>query len=401
MQLFIAFKSDILMVEHAGGHKPNNPLAPVIGLSFFAIASGFLMSLIPLSLSAFELDNELASWLASVFYLGLLMGAFFIERIVAKIGHRYAFMAFLGLLICSVAAQLILSKAQVWLLARFVAGIAVAGVFVVVESWLLMTDTAKGRAKRLGLYMTSLYGGSAVGQLAIDPLGTSGALPYLFVIGLLFLAMLAPLLIKSGQPQSQHSQKLQLTELKKLSRPAILGCLVSGLVLGPIYGLMPVYIAAQTEQAPFTGTLMAVIILGGMLVQPLVSYLSTRMAKSLLMALFCLFGAMGVVGIMHAVHFNVLMASYFILGAASFALYPIAITLACDALPIEKIVSATEIMLLSYSLGSVFGPLLAANLFASANGIMLYLGGCLITTCIYMLIKSLKGISTDNTPVAG
>ena len=401
MQLFIAFKSDILMVEHAGGHKPNNPLAPVIGLSFFAIASGFLMSLIPLSLSAFELDNELASWLASVFYLGLLMGAFFIERIVAKIGHRYAFMAFLGLLICSVAAQLILSKAQVWLLARFVAGIAVAGVFVVVESWLLMTDTAKGRAKRLGLYMTSLYGGSAVGQLAIDPLGTSGALPYLFVIGLLFLAMLAPLLIKSGQPQSQHSQKLQLTELKKLSRPAILGCLVSGLVLGPIYGLMPVYIAAQTEQAPFTGTLMAVIILGGMLVQPLVSYLSTRMAKSLLMALFCLFGAMGVVGIMHAVHFNVLMASYFILGAASFALYPIAITLACDALPIEKIVSATEIMLLSYSLGSVFGPLFAANLFASANGIMLYLGGCLITTCIYMLIKSLKSISTDNTPVAG
>jgi hypothetical protein len=58
-------------------------------------------------------------------------------------------------------------------------------------------------------------------------------------------------------------------------------------------------------------------------------------------------------------------------------------------------------MLLSYSFGSVFGPLLAANLFASANGIMLYLGGCLFTTCIYMLIKSLKGISTDNTPVAG
>lgn len=395
------FKSDILMVELAGGHKPNNPLAPVIGLSFFAIASGFLMSLIPLSLSAFELDGELASWLASVFYLGLLIGAFFIERIVAKIGHRHAFMAFLGLLIFSVAAQLIFPKASVWLLARFVAGIAVAGVFVVVESWLLMTDTAKARAKRLGLYMTSLYGGSAVGQLAIDPLGTSGALPYLFVIALLFLAMLAPLLIKSGQPQSQHSQKLQLNELKKLSRPAILGCLVSGLVLGPIYGLMPVYIAAQSEQAAFTGTLMAVIILGGMLVQPLVSYLSTRIAKSLLMALFCLFGAMGVVGIMHAVHFNVLMASYFILGAASFALYPIAITLACDALPIEKIVSATEIMLLSYSFGSVFGPLLAANLFASANGIMLYLGGCLFTTCIYMLIKSLKGISTDNTPVAG
>ena len=121
------------MVELAASHKPNNPLAPVIGLSFFAIASGFLMSLIPLSLSAFGLDNELASWLASVFYLGLLIGAFFIERIVARVGHRHAFLAFLGLLIFSVAAQLILPNANVWLLARFVAGIAVAGVFVVVE----------------------------------------------------------------------------------------------------------------------------------------------------------------------------------------------------------------------------------------------------------------------------
>ena len=71
------FKSDSLMVELAAGHKPNNPLAPVIGLSFFAIASGFLMSLIPLSLSAFGLDNELASWLASVFLSWLINWCFF------------------------------------------------------------------------------------------------------------------------------------------------------------------------------------------------------------------------------------------------------------------------------------------------------------------------------------
>ncbi|MEO1957552.1 MAG: hypothetical protein ABGX03_06495 [Methylophilaceae bacterium] len=38
------------------------------------------------------------------------------------------------------------------LLARFVAGVAVAGVFVVVESWLLHGNEAD-RAKRVGLYM--------------------------------------------------------------------------------------------------------------------------------------------------------------------------------------------------------------------------------------------------------
>ncbi|QBJ63060.1 MFS transporter [Pseudoalteromonas sp. DL-6] len=389
------------MVELAADSKSNNPLAPVIGLSFFAIASGFLMSLIPLSLNAFNLNIDLAPWLASVFYLGLLIGALCIERVVVKIGHRLAFIGFLALLIVSVIAQLISPTATMWLVARFVAGMAVAGVFVVVESWLLMANTAKARAKRLGLYMTSLYGGSAVGQLAIKPLGTTDAVPYLFVIALLAVAILAPLLITQGQPNTQNLQKLPLKELKTLSRPAILGCLVSGLLLGPIYGLLPMYIAAQSEQAHYTGLLMAVIILGGMLVQPLVSYLSTRIIKSLLMAIFCFIGTASVVGILHTNSFAALVSSYFILGACSFALYPIAITLACDSLPMAKIVSATEIMLLSYSVGSVLGPLMATHFSDKSHGVLIYLGGCLITTCIYMLIKSMKKIPTGNTPVAG
>ena len=388
------------MIDVAVSTRSNSPVVPVIGLSFFAVASGFLMSLIPLSLADYNLAPELAHWLASIFYLGLLIGAFFIERVVARIGHRKAFIGFLALLTSTVLLQVAAPTALVWLAARLVAGIAVAGVFVVVESWLLMASTPKARAKRLGIYMTSLYGGSAVGQLAIKPLGTEGPVPYLFVAGLLLVALMAPLLIKKGQPDGHQSQKLKLSELKNLSQPAVMGCLVSGLVLGPIYGLMPLYIA-QTDAAPKTGLLMAVIILGGMAVQPLVSYLSPRMSKSLLMALFCLFGALSIAGVMRAETLPVLMISYMLLGACSFALYPIAITLACDKLDVSKIVSATEIMLLSYSFGSVLGPLFAAMFSDSAHGLPMYLGVCLFATCIYMLIKSSSKISTTDTPIAG
>lgn len=359
------------------------------------------MSLIPLSLDHFKLDTALVPWLASIFYFGLLIGATIIERIVARVGHRIAFILFICLLIASVIAMLAIPTASIWLTARFIAGIAVAGIFVVVESWLLMADTPKARAKRLGLYMMALYGGIALGQLALGPLGTEGLLPYLFVIVLLGLAILAPLLITSGQPENQHQQKLPLKEIKTLSRPAMLGCLVSGLLLGPIYGLMPVYIASRVEHSNQTGLLMACIIIGGMLVQPLVSYLSTRMSKSLLMAMFCLLGSLSVLGILETDSFNMLAFSYLLLGACSFALYPIAITLACDALPAAKIVSATEVMLLSYSIGSVLGPLLAVNLSDASENIVFYLGGCLLTTCLYMLVKSGEKISTSQTPVAG
>lgn len=83
------------MVDVAPCNKSGSPLVPVLGLSFFAVASGFLMSLIPLSLKANGLPSTQAPWLASIFYLGLLIGAFTIQRIVAVNGHRAAFIAFL------------------------------------------------------------------------------------------------------------------------------------------------------------------------------------------------------------------------------------------------------------------------------------------------------------------
>jgi UMF2 family putative MFS family transporter len=379
----------------------NSTFTPVTGLAFFAIASGFLMSLIPLSLTSFEIDTSLIAWLASIFYLGILVGTTCIQSVISRTSHRIALVMFLSLLILTIVLMLIFPTAWVWLAARFIAGIAVAGVFVVVESWLLMADSAKQRAKRLGLYMTSLYGGSALGQLAIGPVGISGLTPFICVIGLLFIAILPPLLIKIGQPAVIEHQKISLRQARKISTPAIIGCLVSGMLLGPIYGLMPTYINTQLGSTEKTAFLMALIILGGMLIQPLVSYLSIRVSKSLLMAQFCLLGTAGIVGVLEGNSIALVSISYFVLGASCFALYPIAITLACDALEVEKIVAATELMLLSYSVGSVFGPIVAEHSSRSAHSLILYLGFVLTTTSIYMLLKNLQRTHSGHTPAIG
>ncbi|MGF1807740.1 MFS transporter, partial [Aliivibrio sifiae] len=77
-------------------------LIPVVALSLFAIASGYLMSLIPLMLSQYGMEAKYASWLASAFYAGLLVGAGLIEPFVARLGHKNAFVLFLGLLAATI-----------------------------------------------------------------------------------------------------------------------------------------------------------------------------------------------------------------------------------------------------------------------------------------------------------
>lgn len=102
---------------------------------------------------------------------------------------------------------------EAWLPNRLIAGIAVAGIFVVVESWLLIGDNPKERAKRLSFYMTSLYGGTTLGQLAIGVIGTQGVVPFIVVLGLLLVAVLPPLLIRQGQPASGLHQKLSFKQI--------------------------------------------------------------------------------------------------------------------------------------------------------------------------------------------
>ncbi|RXJ74962.1 MFS transporter [Veronia nyctiphanis] len=348
------------------------------------------MSLVPLALESHGLSTDLAAWLASIYYFGLLVGALLSANVVSRLGHRSALIMFLTVIAITVAVMAIFINKPVWLFARFVAGIAVAGVFVVIESWLLMADTEKARSKRLGLYMASLYGGTAFGQLGIGFFGVEGTLPFALIVAMMALATLPPLLKRQSQPKDVSHSPIKLKELKTLPLAAFIGCIVSGLLMGVVYGLLPLELGRRFSNSDQIGTLMSVVILGGMMVQPLVSWLNARFAKRLLMAMFSLIGGLAIAMIEVATHPVGMVISLFILGAATFALYPIAITLACQSINRNQIVAATELMLLSYSIGSVIGPALAKGWVVQTNDLMGYFGIGFAVTFGYMLVAWLR-----------
>ncbi|KHT51829.1 MFS transporter [Vibrio sinaloensis] len=370
---------------------------PVIALALYAVASGYLMSLIPLMLPHYGLESSLASWLASVFYAGLLVGAVIIEPVVTKVGHKNAFVYCLGAFLFTIALLPAFNQSMVWLCARFVAGIAVAGVFVIVESWLLHGDES-ARAKRLGLYMGSLYGGTSLGQLGIGVLGVTGGVPFIAIVTMLLLAIVVLLFGETDQPESQHCSPLSLKQIAKLNHAAIIGCIVSGLTLGAVYGLMPLELSQRGIDNDNLGSLMALVVLGGMAVQPIVPWMSKYFGRTFLMAIFCLLGVAAIALTAAYSGIHALGAGLFILGMATFALYPVAINLGCDKLDASYIVSATQVMLFSYSVGSVAGPVLADWFMSGEQGLMGYLFATLLATCVYMLIASIK---TKRQAVAG
>ncbi|GLT14560.1 MFS transporter [Vibrio algivorus] len=364
-------------------------LIPVAALSLYAVASGYLMSLIPLMLGQYGLSTDAASWLASAFYAGLLLGAMFIEPIVAKIGHKNAFVFFLVLFSLTIVAMPIVPAFESWLFARFIAGIAVAGIFVVVESWLLIGDE-KSRAKRLGLYMASLYGGATLGQLGISVFAIESEWPFVVILSLLVAATLLLCFGRCQQPQTETHSVLSLKQVFKMNKAALIGCMVSGLLIGSIYGLMPLELHDRHVSTTKIGSLMALLVMGAMLVQPIVSWGSQFMGKKLLMGLFCLLGVFAIGLTTLSSSLVVLAISLVLLGMATFSIYPLAISLGCDGLEENYIVSATQIMLLAYSIGSVAGPIAAQHWMNNPEGLTGFLFVILLATSLYMFAMSIK-----------
>ena len=62
-------------------------LAPLSGMFIFALASGYLTTLIPLRINASDSSDFTAGLMGTVYYLGLLAGSFRSEYIVSQVGH--------------------------------------------------------------------------------------------------------------------------------------------------------------------------------------------------------------------------------------------------------------------------------------------------------------------------
>ncbi|MCL9779925.1 MFS transporter [Vibrio sp. S4M6] len=369
--------------------RKSNISAPVIALTLFAVASGYLMSLVPLILPYYGLDVGMSSWLASTFYAGLLLGTLFVEPILSRYGHRHAFVGCLLGFILSVVALPSLTNIASWLAARFLAGYAEAGLFVIVESWLLHGDETT-RAKRLGVYMAALYGGTSIGQFGISLFATSGVVPFLTILVILLISIVVIMFGHCQQPEKQVSSPLSLKRIGQLSQPALIGSLVSGLTISAVYGLMPLELLNIGLQHEYIGSLMGLFIIGGVMVQPIVPWLSKSLSHIVLMVVFCLFGSVAIAAGLVGQGVGVLSISLFALGMAMFALYPIAINLGCTKLEPDAIVPATQVMLFVYSAGSIVGPLIAEMFMREEHGLLGYLLATLVVTCGYMLLAKAR-----------
>ncbi|MFT4554674.1 MAG: MFS family permease, partial [Chlamydiales bacterium] len=142
--------------------------APLLSLLLVMFGNTYFMSFLAIKMKMDGHDAQAVGNLSSAYFLGFVIGAFIIEKLIERIGHIRSFTLFAALTSALAIAMGLYVSPWFWMLLRLVNGICVAGIYVVVESWLVTLAGKEQRGRALALYMLGLYLAQTLSQQILE-----------------------------------------------------------------------------------------------------------------------------------------------------------------------------------------------------------------------------------------
>lgn len=334
-------------------------LAPLLGLFIMALGNGFLSSLTTLRLDEAGESATMIGMVSSAYFIGLTLGAVFNDRLILRIGHIRAYGSFASLIAVTILLQGLFVDTWGWMVLRLINGWATVGVFLVIESWLLMAGDTKVRGRLLALYMIAFYGAGVLSQAGLGELAGWGDTAPFMVAGMLAsLSVLPIVILPRVSPILEHVEPLRPRQLLSVTPTGLVGCFGSGVAIAAVYTLLPLYLQRSGLDVGEVGRMMAWVILGAMLLQyPVGRWSDRKDRQDVLIALAALCVVLSLVIVLLPSNSVLLPAMLFLLGGGVFAVYPVSVSHAADRAPVEALVPMIQGMLLINSLGSAMSPL--------------------------------------------
>lgn len=358
------------------------PLASLLsGVALLIVGTGLMFAAIGAQASAANFSSLVTGLVMSAYFAGAIYGTYACPHIVRKVGFIRAFAA-----MASVASTLPLLHALwvnpwFWGALRFVTGLCLVGLYLVVESWLNVVAPTDKRGKVFAIYLVVNMVALAIGQWLILVGDRFGFVPFVMVSVLFSFALLPITLTPVDQPVITEAPKFSLIELFAISPIGVVGALVSGMLSGPLLGLGHVFGAGVGFSEAGIATFMAATILGGAVFQWPVGHFSDRHDRRLVLfwvALACA-GVSGVGYILARDYENSLIALGVVFGGLAFTVYGISVAHVNDLVDRNKVLQVTGGLLLLNGIGATIGPTLAGGMMDifGPEALMLYFAAVL------------------------
>jgi len=333
--------------------------APLFSVLLMVSGSAFYTTFTSLLLQMQGYQRSEIGIVQSAFFFGLLIGGFQMERMIKRFGHVQSLAVFGSLATAVTLLQALNNTFIAWILFRFIHGISLAALYIIIESWMLDHSSLKNRGVVLSLYMMSLYMAQAWSQQLLKFMQFYSMTP--FIVSAIFTALsVIPVSLSTKKLETPNvEEQMSIIKLFRLSPFGVSGCIVSGLFLSVIYTFFPLY--AVEHEIP-SENLMTITIAGGFFLQWPIGKLSDlfERRKMLFILILITFALCLTIVFLPTISNTGFLALAFLIGGLSFCLYPISITQVCDHIDNHLITRVTGLLLVLYGIGTVIGPILSS-----------------------------------------
>lgn len=336
----------------------------LLGLLFQTVAFAVLNTVVPLWMEQSDAATWEAGLVGAFFFLGNLAGTLMAGGVIRKAGFKGSYQYACVLCAASTLLLLVFPGALAWSGLRMLTGISCALVWVVVESALLRAGTLKTRGILLASYLVVYYLGTVLGQLLLGWFPSNMSLVVTEVCVLSAVGMI-PLLFARLESDSAGALSSVHVEVRALLKRrsvflGVVGCVISGVVLGTIYCLMPLFLKHQGMDHSSVGYWMALLIAAAILGQWPMGRLADKYGRAFVMKCQSLLVVAACAGLV--LKGGLMAPSLIALGLAGFSLYPVAMAWGCEDASRDELVTMNQLLLLSYSIGTLAGPSLTSFL---------------------------------------
>ena len=346
-----------------------------LSVALVQLGSGALGPLDALSGDAAGFTTGEIGLLGSAHFAGFFLGCWLAPRITGSAGHSRAFAVFAAAGAIGALAHPIWVDATFWAGLRVFSGLAVAGAYTVIESWMQAKVTNASRGRVLGVYrVVDLV--ASIGAQAMIAVLPPGAYVSYNIVAMLCCLCLVPLAVTTATPPpAPHAPRLRPLAAVRLSPLGAAGVFTAGITIPAFRMVGPVYGLEVGLSAEGLALFLAAALTGGAAAQLPAGWLSDRYDRRRVLIGVSAAAVAVCLGIAAAGATSVtaVYAGAFAFGLVAFPIFSISAAHANDFAEPDGVVELNAALMFVYATGAVLSPLVAATLIDALGAPALFL----------------------------
>ncbi len=331
--------------------------------STFLLAGGSALQTTAVALRAGieGFSSQAIGIMSAGYYAGLLGGSFMALLMIRNVGYVRTFAAFSSLASATSLAHVLVISPVWWTVFRFIHGLCIAIVLVVVESWLNASAPNKSRGRILSIYGIVFLAANGATQplLAIF---TPAQFNLFGITSILISLCVLPVGLAQVTGNAKVSSiTIRLGGMFRKSPMGASGVIVSGAVIGAHVSLTPRFAQILGLSDGAIGLFLLIVALGTIALQLPLGWISDHKDRRVALIVASGVATIAALGMTFAGGMSpYLLTMGFLLGGFMMPLYPLAIATVNDQLKTEEMIEAASALYVFYGVGSMTGPLLAS-----------------------------------------